>query len=108
LMFGRVTYEMMESYWPTPQAYKNDPVVAEGMNQMQKIVFSKTLDEVSWKNTKLVKRGLAAEVRKLKKEPGKDIVIMGSGTIVSQLTKEALIDSYQLVEIPVVLGKGRT
>jgi dihydrofolate reductase len=71
-------------------------------------VFSRTLDKVSWTNTKLVKGDLAAEVRKLKKESGGPMTILGSGSIVSQLTQEGLIDEYQLVLNPIVLGEGRT
>ena len=108
LVFGRVTYELMASYWPTPMAAKHDAVVAERMNQLPKVVFSKTLDEASWSNTKLVKGDMAAEIRKMKKEPGDGMVILGSGTIVSQLAKDGLIDEYQMVVDPVVLGKGRT
>jgi len=108
LLFGRVTYEMMASYWPTPMAAQNDPIVAKGMNELQKIVFSRTLDKVTWKNTRLVKGDLAKEVRNLKKDPGDDIVVLGSGSIVAQLAREDLIDEYQLVTVPVVLGKGTT
>jgi dihydrofolate reductase len=108
LLFGRITYELMASYWPTPIALKNDPVVAEGMNRMSKVVFSKTLDRVSWSNTKLVKGDLASEVRKMKSEPGTGMAILGSGSIVSQLAPEDLIDEYQVVVNPIVLGEGRT
>jgi dihydrofolate reductase len=108
LVFGRVTYEMMAGYWPTPAAAKNDPVVAERMNNLPKVVFSRTLDQASWSNTKLVKGDPVAEIRKMKKEPGPDMAIMGSGRIVSQLAPERLIDEYQIVVVPVVLGKGRT
>ena len=108
LLFGRVTYEMMASYWPTPMAAQNSPGVAELMNNLQKVVFSRTLDKASWKNTKLVKGDLAAEVRKMKQESGQGLVIMGSGTIVSQLAQEGLIDEFQIVVIPVVLGQGKS
>ena len=108
LVFGRITYELMASYWPTPMALQNSPVVAKGMNEMPKIVFSRTLDKASWSNTKLIKGDLAAEVRKLKQESGPDMVILGSGSIVSQLTQDNLIDEYQLALSPIVLGKGRT
>jgi dihydrofolate reductase len=108
LLFGRKTYDLMKSYWPTPAAMKSDPVVAEQMNSLPKVVFSRTLNDASWKNTKLVKGDIAAEVRKLKNEPGPDMVIMGSGTIISQLAPEGLIDEYQVVVNPLVLGKGRT
>ena len=108
LLFGRITYELMASYWPTPLALKNDPIVAEGMNNLQKVVFSRTLDKASWKNTKLVKGDLVAEVRKMKAEPGEGMAILGSGSIVSQLAQEGLIDEYQIALNPIVLGKGRT
>jgi dihydrofolate reductase len=108
LLFGRITYELMVSYWPTPAARANDPVVAEGMNNLPKVVFSRTLDKASWSNTRLVNGDLATEVRKLKHEPGKDMVILGSGSIVSQLAEAGLIDEYQIVVKPVALGEGRT
>jgi dihydrofolate reductase len=108
LVFGRITYEMMASYWPTPAAAMAVPVVAAQMNKLPKVVFSRTLDKASWSNTKLVKGDVAAEIDRMKKEPGKDMVIFGSGTIVSQLAQAGLIDEYQIVVVPVVLGKGRT
>jgi dihydrofolate reductase len=108
LVLGRKTYELMASYWPTPMALQNSPVVAKGMNDMPKIVFSRTLDQASWNNTKLLHGDLATEVRKLKHESGPDMVILGSGSIVSQLAQQNLIDEYQLALSPIVLGKGRT
>ncbi len=108
LVFGRITYQLMASYWPTPMALQNSPVVAKGMNEMPKIVFSRTLDKASWSNTKLIKGDLAAEVRKLKNEPGPDMVILGSGSIVSQLAQQGQIDEYQMALSPIVLGTGRT
>ncbi len=108
LLFGRVTYDMMAAFWPTPQAAKMLPKVAAGMNAMRKIVFSRTLDTVSWQNTILMKGDLVTEVRRLKQQPGPDIVILGSGSIVSQLTQARLIDEYQLVLNPIVVGRGRS
>jgi dihydrofolate reductase len=108
LLFGRVTYEMMASFWPTPMAFERMPSVAEGMTRMPKWVFSRTLKQVSWVNTTLVKGDLVAEVRKLKAEPGPGIAILGSGSIVSQLTRAGLIDELQIVVNPIVLGRGRT
>jgi dihydrofolate reductase len=108
LLFGRITYELMASYWPTPAALENNPIVAKSMNALPKVVFSRTLDRASWQNTKLMKGDLVAEVRKLKAEPGPDMAILGSGSIVSQLAQAGLIDEYQIVVNPVVLGKGRT
>src|SRR6266540_3634324 len=108
LLFGRITYEMMVAYWPTPAAKKDDPVVAQGINNLPKVVSSRTLDKASWNNTKLVKGDVVEEVRKMKNEAGEDMVILGSGSIVSQLSEHGLIDEYQLVVNPIVLGKGRT
>src|SRR5215510_1095573 len=108
LVFGRITYEMMASFWPTPFAIENMPAIAEGMNRMPKVVFSRTLDQASWNNTTLVKGDLAAEISKMKQEPGEGLAILGSGSIVSQLAQVGLIDEYQIVVNPVVLGKGRT
>jgi dihydrofolate reductase len=108
LLFGRVTYDLMASYWPTPAALENMRAVAEGMNRMQKVVFSRTLKAASWQNTTLVKGDIAAAVRKMKREPGPGMVILGSGSIVSQLTQAGLIDEYQMVVNPVVLGQGKT
>jgi dihydrofolate reductase len=107
MLFGRITYEQMAGFWPTPQAMAMMPDVAKAMNSMTKIVFSRSMKKASWSNTKLVKGDLVPEVRKLKKGD-QDMVIMGSGTIVSQLTQARLIDEYQLVVVPIVLGKGRT
>ncbi len=108
LLLGRITYQLMASYWPTPNAIKNDPVVAEGMNRVSKVVFSRTLEHASWNNTRLVKSDIALEIRRMKKEPGDGMVILGSGSIVSQLVPEGVIDEYHVVVNPVVLGKGRT
>lgn len=108
LLFGRITFEMMASFWPTPAAAKQFPTVAEQMNNLPKVVFTRTLDSVSWQNTRLIKGNLADEVRKLKQESGNDMVIMGSGSIISQLAPENLIDEYQMVVNPIVLGSGRT
>ena len=108
LLFGRVTYELMARYWPTPLAMQNDPVVAERMNSLPKFVFSRTLESTSWNNTKLLKGGLADEIRRMKREPGEGMVILGSGSIVSQLAQDGLIDEYQVVLNPVALGSGRT
>lgn len=108
LLFGRVTYDLMIKYWPTPMAKQHDPAVAEGMNNMPKIVFSRTMEKASWNNTTVVKGDLVAEVRKMKETPGNGMVILGSGSIVSQLAPAGLIDEYQVVVNPVILGKGRT
>jgi dihydrofolate reductase len=106
LLFGRVTYELMVSYWTTEYAIKNDPIVAENMNKAEKIVFSRTLDKVDWSNSKLVKDDMVEEVRKLKQMAGKDMTILGSGSIMTQLAEHNLIDEYIFMVDPVVLGEG--
>ncbi len=78
------------------------------MNNLKKIVFSRTLEKATWNNTRLIKNDMINEVRKIKNESGPGMAILGSGSIVSQLTQEHLIDEYQIVVIPVVLGNGRT
>lgn len=106
LLFGRITYEMMAGYWPTPMAAEQNPELAKYMNKLQKVVVSNTLDKVSWESTTLIHD--IADIQRIKNEPGNNITILGSGSIVSQLTKEGLIDEYQLVVNPFILGKGRT
>ena len=106
ILFGRVTYQVMSSYWPTPEAISSDPVTAKLMNDTPKVVFSKTLNKVEWQNSRLVKTDLVEEVKRLKQQPGKDILIFGSGQIVSALTPHGLIDLYRLFINPLVLGRG--
>ncbi len=108
LLLGRKTYEMMVQYWPTPAAMQNLPAVAKGMNSMPKVVFSRSMDNATWQNTRLVKGDLVAEVHKLKQAAGPGMAILGSGSIVAQLAPEHLIDEYQVVINPIVLGDGRT
>jgi len=108
LLFGRKTYEMMASFWPTPMATQMKPDDAAGMNRMHKVVFSRSLHEATWNNTTLVTGDLAGAVRELKAAPGRGMVILGSGSIVAQLAQARLIDEYQFVVCPVVLGAGRT
>lgn len=108
LLFGRVTYQLMASFWPTPTAMQTAPAVAEGMNRMPKVVFSRTLDAASWSNTTLVKHDIQGHVRRMKSESGPGMVILGSGSIVAQLTEAGLIDEYQMVVNPIALGDGKT
>ena len=107
LLLGRITYDMMIHYWPTPAAAQNDPVVAKRMNAMPKLVFSRTLENPAWENTS-VSRDAVAEVRRLKHGAGPDMTILGSGSIVAQLARKGLIDEYQFVLNPVALGAGTT
>ena len=106
LLFGRVTYEVMSSYWPTAQAMKDAPIVSQGMNSADKIVFSRTLDKAEWNNTRVVRDNISEEIRKLKEESAQDSTILGSGSIVTQFAKEDLIDEFQIMVHPVVLAEG--
>ena len=108
LMFGRVTYELMASYWPTEEALKDDTAIAQKMNSLPKLVFSTQPEVPEWNNTTLLHTINADEISKLKHSPGKDIAIFGSGTIVSTLTELGLIDEYIFVVNPVVLGRGKS
>jgi dihydrofolate reductase len=108
LLFGRVTYEVMVNYWPTPNAIKDEPVIAERMNTLPKFVMSRTLRKSCWNNTQFLNGDIAPEVRKVKRLPGNRIAILGSGSIVAQLAPLGLIDEYELVLNPVAIGRGRT
>lgn len=104
LLFGRVTYQMMASFWPT--ATESDPIIANKMNSLAKLVFSRTLSTVDWNNSRLIKGNIAEEVSKLKNQPGKDIAILGSAAILSALMEANLIDEHRLMIAPIILGAG--
>lgn len=110
MLFGRVTYEGMLSFWTGPDANTAGVLIAEWMNTTPKVVFSRTLDKAEWgkwDNARLAKGEIGEAVAKLKQEPGKDMIIYGSGMIVSQLTQLGLIDEYWLFVNPVILGSGK-
>jgi dihydrofolate reductase len=106
LIFGRLTYELMAGYWPTPTALSDDPVVAAKMNSIAKIVFTRTLHKTEWNNTRLVKGNIEQEVKKLKQENDKDIFIFGSANLASAFKKLDLIDEYRIIINPIILGRG--
>ncbi|HEU0297414.1 MAG TPA: dihydrofolate reductase family protein [Anaerolineales bacterium] len=110
LLFGRVTYQVMASYWPTESAIRDDPTVAGLMNSLPKVVFSKTLDTAEWNNSRLVKEvhRVVEEVSELKRQPGKDIAIFGSSDLAATLAEHGLIDEYRIMVVPVFLGDGRS
>jgi dihydrofolate reductase len=108
LVFGRITYDLMVDFWPTPLALQHDPVVAGRMNERFKVVFSRTLEKVTWKNTRLVKGDPVEELRKMKASQGKSLLILGSGSIVAQIAPHGLIDEYQILLCPIALGRGKT
>jgi dihydrofolate reductase len=104
IIFGRVTYELMASYWPT--ANTEDPKITDAMNNLPKIVFSKTLQKADWKNSTLIGEINKDEISKMKNRPGEDMVIFGSGSIVSSFTQLGLIDEYRIMVNPIILGSG--
>jgi dihydrofolate reductase len=107
LLFGRATYEGMASYWPTPAAGADSPVIAEKMNTLPKIVFSRTLERAEWSNTRLVGSDAADEVARLKEQPGGDMLILGSSDLAASLAARSLIDEYRIMVNPVLLGQGK-
>jgi dihydrofolate reductase len=108
LVLGRVTHDMMKSFWPTDAARQTMPEIAAAMNRYDKIVFSRTLDHSDWENTRVVNNDPVDEIRRIKLEDGRDLTILGSGSIVAQLAGAGLIDTFQFVVCPVALGAGRT
>jgi dihydrofolate reductase len=101
LLFGRVTYLGMANYWSTAEGE-----IADFMNGIPKVVFSRTLEKAEWNNTRLVKANADEEVARLKQQPGKDMLIFGSADLSSGLMRSGLIDEYRLGINPVVLGGG--
>ncbi|MGD0793793.1 MAG: dihydrofolate reductase family protein [Terriglobales bacterium] len=107
ILFGRATYQLMASYWPTEAAVKRDPLIAGKMNETAKIVFSTTLERAEWANSRLVKEKAAEEVAGLKQQPGKEMIIFGSANLAATLAQNGLIDEYRMMVVPIVLGRGR-
>jgi dihydrofolate reductase len=106
VLFGRITYQGMASFWPTPFALENDPVVAGLMNNISKVVVSRTLDKADWNNTHLIKDNVAAEIATLKQQPGKELAIFGSANLTASLMRMGLVDELRIMINPVILGQG--
>jgi len=106
-LFGRVTYAMMASFWPTPAGKSANPVFAQVLNETPKIAVSRTLTKADWQNTEIMNGLHRDRLLGLKQGQGPNIMIFGSGTIVNQLSALGLIDEYQLIVNPVVLGSGQ-
>ena len=102
LLFGRATYLHMASYWPTAPVDE----IAEKMNNLSKVVFSKTLQKAEWSNSRLVTSNIEEEVSRLKGQPGKDMVVFGSAMLASALLQWGLVDEYRVILQPVLLGSG--
>jgi dihydrofolate reductase len=108
LVLGRVTYDMMVGFWPTPEAHTAMPDVAKGMNDSPKVVFSRSMDRATWNNTRLFKSDVEGTIRGLKREEGPGLVVLGSASIVRELAQADLVDEYHLVVCPVILGDGKS
>lgn len=109
MLCGRVTYEEFRHFWPTPgpKSMGVDPDFTQRLNDLPKIVFSRTLTDTPWKPATLVREEPGKAVAKLKREPGKDLVVAGSGTLVSALLRVGLIDEFFVRVRPIILGAGR-
>jgi dihydrofolate reductase len=122
ILFGRRTYKNFESFWPhaisdsptardphtTGRESENIRAIGKRINEATKIVFSKTLKDVTWNNSRLLHDIDVRAIEEMKAQPGNDIMIFGSGTVVSQLTEHGLVDDYHFIVTPVLLGAGRT
>jgi dihydrofolate reductase len=114
ILLGRVAYQLLAEYWPTaiPKTTmprnpgEEHPFIIEKMNTLPKIILSKTLDKVEWKNSTLIKENVKAEILKLKHQPGKDLVLFGGANIASTLLRLGLIDEYRIILNPVILSSG--
>lgn len=106
IIFGRVTYEGMASFWPSPKAIETDPVVAAKMNSLPKFVFSKTMGKAEWNNSQVINRDAVQELKKLKEQPGGDLFIFGSANLASTFIRYKMIDEYRLLVNPILLGRG--
>lgn len=111
-LYGRVTYQLMKSYWPAllndATASKHDREHVAWIENVEKIVFSTTLIKEDWHNTRVISSNVEEEVKKLKEGEGKDLVIFGSPTLARSLMEMNLIDEFQFTVSPVILGKGLT
>jgi dihydrofolate reductase len=106
ILFGRKTYQFMESYWTTEHALKTDPLVTGLMNNTPKVVFSTTLKEATWNHSTLVKENIEAAIHELKNKTIKDLLLLGSANLCTTLINLGLIDEYRIMINPVLLGKG--
>jgi dihydrofolate reductase len=106
LVFGRKTYEMMASFWPSKAGRQGDPAVSKRMDTMPKIVVSKSLGKAGWNNTRLIKDDVANQLKQLKSESKKNLLVLGSNDLCVSLLERELLDELRLMINPVVLGAG--
>jgi dihydrofolate reductase len=111
MLLGRVSYQHLEAFWRPAADDPNLPAelkpMTDEVNNMTKLLFSRTLHDVTWKNSQLLHGDPVKEVQRLKQESGSDLLMFGSGTLIQQLSNAGLIDEYVLILTPVVLGKGK-
>ena len=105
MLLGRVTYQEFASYWP--QQSGDDVAIADYMNATPKYVVSNTLDTLEWQNSTLIKGDVAAQLTELKQQPGKNISVVGSGTLVGSLLRDGRLDELRLLVHPIVVGNGK-
>lgn len=110
LVMGRKTYQLMESFWPSKAGREEDPQVAQAMNFMPKIVISRSLKNVEekkyWKNISLIEGNIKEEITRIKKERGKDLVVLASSNLCISLLNDGLLDELRIMVNPVAIGKG--
>lgn len=106
ILLGRVSYECMARYYPDKTFNGLELEYADMMNNHNKVVFSQTLEEASWHNTRLVKENIGEEVKKMKRSPGKDMIIYGSSSIVKSFIRDGLVDELQIWVHPVFIQQG--
>ena len=111
LLLGRVTYQSFSGSWPhvpdSPTASEGEKAYARMLNAMRKVVFSTTLEQVEWNNSTLLREVVPEAIERMKNEPGRDMLVYGSASLVRTLTNLGLIDEYQLLVHPVILGGGK-
>ena len=109
-LYGRITYQMMAAYWPTvlcnPLSTQPELRYAQWLENIEKIVFSRTLEKAEWNNSRLVKKNITEEVMKLKQHRGKSMLILGSPGLTQSFMKRDLIDEFRVNVNPVILGNG--
>ncbi len=110
MLYGRVTYEEFKQFWPTakPSPDGFDPEIIDQLNRLNKIIFSRTIKDTPWKPAEVIREDPATAVASLKQEPGKDMVVVGSGTLVTALMRRSLIDEYRVRVRPIILGAGKS
>jgi dihydrofolate reductase len=109
LVFGRTTYEEFSKFFPTLDATAAgwDPYIPQQLNGLPKLVFSSSLKDAAWKPVTISSKDPAEEIKQLKRGDGKDILIVGSGSIVTAVARAGLVDEYWLRVVPIILGSGK-